>query len=95
MTEIITNAISERICKHMNEDHGDAIVLYAEFFGQMSNIETAKMLSIDNEAMYLSVNNSDDEPLKIEFDHQLADAQDAHHTLVAMLKEAKQQSSAN
>jgi putative heme iron utilization protein len=50
------------------------------------------MLSIDNEAMYLDINDSNDNPLKIEFDHNLKDAKDAHHTLVSMLQEAKKNS---
>ena len=28
-------------------------------------------------------------PLRIDFDHELADAEDAHHTLIAMLKEVR------
>ena len=89
MTETITTAVSDRICKHMNQDHGDALVLYAEFFGKVSNIKSAKMLSIDHQAMYLGLDDRSDQPLKIEFDHSLKDAQDAHHTLVNMLQEAR------
>lgn len=92
MTETITTAISDRICKHMNQDHGDALVLYAKYFGKVSQIETAKMLSIDNQAMYLEIDHQSEEPLKIEFDHQLENAQDAHHTLVEMMKQAQQSS---
>ena len=89
MTNTINTEISDRICKHMNEDHGDTLVLYAQFFGKVSNLKSAKMLSIDNQAMYLAIDDTSDNPLKIEFDHNLKDAQDAHHTLVSMLKEAK------
>jgi putative heme iron utilization protein len=28
-------------------------------------------------------------PVRIEFDHPLKDAEDAHHTLVAMIKQAR------
>jgi putative heme iron utilization protein len=89
MTETITPAISDRICKHMNEDHGDAIALYARYYGQISSLENAKMLSIDNEGMYLVIDEEKEKPLRIEFDHTLEDAKDAHHTLVEMLKKAK------
>jgi putative heme iron utilization protein len=92
MSETITTTISDRICKHMNQDHGDALVLYAKFFGKLSNVESAKMLSIDHQAMYLAIDNQNKEPLKIEFDHQLENAQDAHHTLVAMMKQAQESS---
>jgi putative heme iron utilization protein len=86
MTETITTAISDRICKHMNEDHGDAIGLYARYYGQISSLENAKMLSIDNQGMYLIIDEQEEKPLRIEFDHILEDAKDAHHTLVEMLK---------
>ena len=89
MSETITTAVSDRICKHMNKDHGDAIVLYAQFFGKVDDLQNAKMLSIDNQAMYLAIDDDADNPVKIEFDHDLADAQDAHHTLVEMLKKAR------
>lgn len=92
MTETITTTVSDRICKHMNKDHGDALVLYAQFFGKLSEIQSARMLSIDHQAMYLAIDNDSEQTLKIEFDHQLENAQDAHHTLVAMMKEAKQSS---
>ncbi len=89
MTEIITTAISDRICKHMNEDHADTLPLYAKCFGKVSDVKNAKMLSIDNEAMYLAIDENSDKPLKIKFDHNLEDAKDAHTTLVSMLKTAK------
>ena len=92
MTETITTTVSDRICKHMNKDHGDALVLYAQFFGKLSEIQSARMLSIDHQAMYLAIDNDSEQTLKIEFDHQLENAQDAHHTLVEMMKEAKQSS---
>ena len=89
MTETITNAVSDRICKHMNDDHGDALSVYAEFYGKAENVKTVKMLSIDNEAMYFEINGSSEQPLKVTFDHTLEDAKDAHVTLVEMLKQAK------
>jgi putative heme iron utilization protein len=33
--------------------------------------------------------NQTELPVRIQFDHVLADAEDAHHTLVAMLKQVK------
>jgi putative heme iron utilization protein len=89
MTETITPAVSDRICKHMNEDHRDAIALYAKYYGQISSLENAKMLSIDNEGMYLVIDEEKEKPLRIEFDHTLEDAKDAHHTLVEMLRKTR------
>ena len=44
MSEAINPAISDRICKHMNDDHGDALVLYVKAFGNSPEAESAKML---------------------------------------------------
>jgi len=48
------------------------------------------MESIDPEGMNLAVTVAGDvKPVRVTFDHTLAGAEDAHHTLVAMLKRAK------
>lgn len=87
MSETITTEVSQRICKHMNEDHADALVLYIRAYSDVSEVESAKMLSIDQTGMTLAAEaDGESQPVRIEFDHQLQDAQDAHHTLVAMLK---------
>jgi putative heme iron utilization protein len=89
MSETITPAVSDRICKHMNEDHGEALILYAQFFGKVDSVTSAKMLSIDEQGMNLILNNSQDHTIRIKFDHKLQDAEDAHHILVEMLKQAR------
>jgi putative heme iron utilization protein len=90
MSEVITPAISDRICKHMNEDHGSAIALYAQVYGNAPQTETAIMESIDSQGMNLLAEiPGATVPVRIEFDHPLKDAEDAHHTLVAMIKQAR------
>jgi len=90
MSEEITKEISDRICKHMNEDHSDAIILYAKVFGKTEETETAKMLSIDPQGMNLEAKiQGKNVPIRIEFDHVLANAEDAHHTLIDMVKTAR------
>ena len=90
MSEPITPAISDRICKHMNEDHANAIALYAKVYGNASQTETATMESIDPTGMNISaVIAGATVPVRVEFDHTLKDAEDAHHTLVAMIKQAR------
>lgn len=92
MSEPITPAISDRICKHMNEDHGDALILYAQTYGKQTQVESATLIAIDPQGMDLSVHQLDQSiPVRIAFDHELQDAEDAHHTLVAMIKQARQQ----
>jgi len=90
MSEPITPAISDRICKHMNEDHSEAIAMYAKAFGNRPETEKATMESIDPEGMNISAQIAGKTiPVRVDFDHTLQGAEDAHHTLVAMIKVAK------
>lgn len=91
MSQDVFADISDRICKHMNDDHSDAIVLYAKAFGNCTEATAAKMLSIDASGMNLDVEtHGTAQPLRIPFDRELKDAQDAHLILVDMMKEARQ-----
>lgn len=94
MSEAFTPEISDRICRHMNEDHADAVALYAKAFGGASEVTSAEMLRIDAAGMDLMVHgNGTATPLRIGFDHELSGAEDAHQTLIAMVKAARQQTS--
>jgi putative heme iron utilization protein len=90
MSKNFSANISSRICKHMNDDHADAIVLYARAFGGVTDARIAQMLSIDSQGMDLTAQvNGEAIPVRIQFDHLLADAEDAHQTLIAMVKQAR------
>jgi putative heme iron utilization protein len=90
MADSLTPAISDRICKHMNEDHAEAIALYAKVYGNQPETEAAQMLSIDAEGMDLSIQIQEkNDTLRIEFDHTLTDSEDAHQTLIAMVRQAR------
>jgi len=79
----LTPAVSDRICKHMNDDHSAAVVAYARHYGGVSSAQRARMVAITADAMQLEV---DGQPLSVSFDHALTDSDDAHRTLVAMLR---------
>ncbi|MHC5599526.1 MAG: DUF2470 domain-containing protein [Nostoc sp.] len=90
MSKDFSTEISSRICKHMNDDHADAVVIYAQAFGGVTDANAAKMLSIDAQGMDLTAQvNGESVPVRIQFDHVLADAEDAHQTLIAMVKQAR------
>lgn len=92
MSEEFSSEISSRICKHMNEDHADAVRLYAQAFGGVTSVTAAEMLSIDAQGMDITAQvDGKLVPVRIPFDHVLADAEDAHHTLIAMIKQARVQ----
>ena len=91
MADPITPEVSQRICKHMNEDHADAIALYAKLYGNAPDATAAQMQSIDPEGMDLITQvNGEAVSLRIVFDHVLQDSEDAHQTLIAMVRQARQ-----
>jgi putative heme iron utilization protein len=79
----LTSAVSERICKHMNNDHAEAVLAYARHYGGVEAPQQARMVAVRPEAMELEV---DGQRLDVAFDHTLSDSEDAHRTLVAMLR---------
>jgi putative heme iron utilization protein len=79
----LTPAVSDRICKHMNVDHAEAVLAYARHYGGISTALSARMLAVGPEAMRLEVDGT---PVEVPFDHTLTDSEDAHRTLVAMLR---------
>ncbi|MFB8790626.1 MAG: DUF2470 domain-containing protein [Potamolinea sp.] len=90
MSEQFSQEISDRICTHMNEDHANAVVLYAQAFGNSPDADAAQMLSIDDQGMNLMAQvKGASVPLRIEFERTLADAEDAHHTLIEMVKQGR------
>ena len=93
MSEQFSAEVSNRICEHMNSDHADAVVLYAQTFGGLAGDQAAEMVSIDFQGMNLTAQvNGAAVPIRVEFDRVLQDAEDAHHTLIAMVKQARSKS---
>ena len=79
----LTSVVSERICKHMNDDHAEAVLAYARHYGGLDAPQQARMVAVRPEAMELEV---DGQRLNVAFDHTLSDSEDAHRTMVAMLR---------
>ena len=90
MSDPFSQEVSDRICSHMNQDHRDAVLLYAQTYGNSPKVTEAVMDSIDAKGMSLSAKKEGYAvPIRIEFDRDLKDAEDAHQTLIEMLKKAK------
>ncbi|NJR50836.1 MAG: DUF2470 domain-containing protein [Leptolyngbyaceae cyanobacterium CSU_1_3] len=88
--DVFSQAVSDRICKHMNDDHASAILMYAQVFGNATEASAAQMRAIDAAGMDLTAHiHGEPVPLRIPFDHLLKDAEDAHHTLIDMVKQAR------
>ncbi|NEP17001.1 MAG: DUF2470 domain-containing protein [Leptolyngbya sp. SIO4C1] len=92
MSEPITPQVSDRICKHMNEDHAEAVLMYAKVYGGSETATAATLQAIDANGMDLRAQvDGQTVPVRVAFDHPLQDAKDAHHTLVEMLKQGQAQ----
>jgi putative heme iron utilization protein len=90
MSEQFSTEISDRICTHMNDDHASAVVLYAQAYGGQPEATSAQMLAIDANGMDLTAQVNDEiVPVRVKFDRTLKDAEDAHHTLIDMVKQAR------
>ncbi|MGJ3250121.1 MAG: DUF2470 domain-containing protein [Elainellaceae cyanobacterium] len=90
MADPLTPDVSDRICAHMNDDHSEAVVLYAKAFGSADDAIAAQLLRVDAQGMNLLVQTQEQTiPMRIEFDHELQDSEDAHHTLIDMVKQAR------
>ena len=74
---------SDRICKHMNDDHADAVRAYARHYGGVANPGQARLVTVTPDSMELEVDGAS---VIVAFDHHLSDSEDAHRTLVAMLR---------
>ncbi|MEO1003519.1 MAG: DUF2470 domain-containing protein [Cyanobacteria bacterium J06638_7] len=79
----LTTTVSDRICKHMNDDHAEAVLAYARHYGGIAAASSARMVAVEPQAMHLEVDGA---ALAVPFDHTLSDSEDAHRTLVAMLR---------
>jgi putative heme iron utilization protein len=71
----------------MNDDHADSIVAYAHHYANATTVTQATMISLDATGMDLATNGPTP-TLRITFDHELQDANDARDTLIAMAREA-------
>ncbi|WP_338429411.1 DUF2470 domain-containing protein [Synechococcus elongatus] len=90
MADPLTPAVSDRICRHMNEDHADAVLVYAKVYGGATEATAATLTGITPAAMVLDVVEATGaRSLQVSFDHELQDSEDAHQTLIAMLRSAR------
>jgi len=90
MADPITPEISDRICKHMNDDHATAVLTYAHVYGKSPAAQTAAMSAIDPLGMDLTAQvDGITVSLRIPFDRELTDSEDAHQVLITMIKAAR------
>ncbi|APB33793.1 Putative heme iron utilization protein [Gloeomargarita lithophora Alchichica-D10] len=84
--------VSARICRHMNQDHSDAVLLYAQGLAGLRTATAATLEAIDCEGMDLVVwEEAQQTAIRIEFQTPLSGPEAAHHHLVDLVQAARQQ----
>jgi putative heme iron utilization protein len=74
----------------MNEDHAEAVLVYAKVYGKSPAAQSAAMSAIDPLGMDLMAEiDGETVSLRIGFDRELQDSEDAHQTLITMAREAR------
>jgi heme iron utilization protein len=81
--------VAAGIIQHMNEDHADALVLYARAFAGEAADEAA-MVAVDRLGFKLRLRSGERRhSVRISFPMEVATAADARATLIAMLRDAR------
>ena len=78
------------IVDHMNEDHADAVLLYAQAIAQVVDATAARMTDLDSDGMRLEVQtHAGTQSVEIAFEVPLTDRVHAREALVELVKEAR------
>lgn len=89
MQQKLSADAAANICRHMNDDHADAVAAYARAYGNVANVAAATMVGLDVHEMRLAVDTGEGHIVtRIAFDHVLQDTDDARMTLIAMAQNA-------
>jgi putative heme iron utilization protein len=87
---VLSEADATRIIDHMNAEHEDDLLLFAQIYAGEAGATAARMTDIDAEGITLEVAIADGEKeLRIDFDAPLHTPEDAHRALVDMALNAR------
>lgn len=87
---VLSEADVERIRDHMNAEHADDLLRFAQVYGGEEAATSARMTDLDARGLDLSATvNGTPTSLRIEFDEPLQSPDDAHRTLVDMALRAR------
>jgi Putative heme iron utilization protein len=87
---VLSAADVDRIVTHMNEDHADDLVRYAQVYADVSPVKAARMTGIDVEGLDLEVDTEGaTAAVRIDFDTSLDSAAEARSALVDLALEAR------
>jgi len=79
----ISSKTSERVCKHMNEDHIDSVHKYLSYYGKVTDFKEAFLEEVSSKFMKIKY---DDKFAIINFKNEISE-DEIHKTLVSMIKD--------
>jgi len=87
----LSTADIARIIDHMNDDHGDAVLLYAQHFGGIEGATAARLVDLGEDFMELEVTTPTGvETVPLQLIDDVHDATEARQVLVKMVQMARQ-----
>ncbi len=87
---VLSEEDATRIIDHMNEEHEDDLLLFAQVYAGEAGATAARMTDIDADGITLEVAIADGQKeCRIDFDKPLHTPEDAHRALVDMALNAR------
>ena len=81
---------SDDIITHMNEDHADALLLYCKTMSKATDASDAVMTHIDRYGFEMMATvDSEQKPIRLAFESDVTDSDEARIELVRMVKKAR------
>jgi putative heme iron utilization protein len=87
MTNELPAAAVAAMIGHMNADHADSVLGYVHAYTDLANATEATLLKLDASGMDIEAHvGGVRHDVRVSFDHELRDADDARDTLIAMAR---------
>ena len=87
---VLSEEDAERIINHMNAEHEEDLLLFAQVYAGRAGASAARMVGIDAKGIDLEVTLPDgEEEVRITFDRPVHTPEDAHRALVDMALNAR------
>ena len=78
------------LIEHMNDDHEDAMIIICQKMSKAIDTSEATMTGIDRYGFEMSaMTREGDRPIRIAFDNQVIDSDEARKEIVALVKKAR------
>jgi heme iron utilization protein len=78
------------ILAHMNDDHADAVVAYAQGIARVADVESAKMTAVDRYGFDVAVaTKSGPRAIRLAFDEPVSTTDEVRRAMVALVKKAR------